>query len=117
MKSKVNDGSLKLELSDQNLAILHLKNLLIKYKILTYNELLNKNSEANWTRNIINVGAVRKMRIPDILLYSIFDDPATFYELIALYRPIIKKDINKEKQKYSSLDDNNDAQNNINYIL
>ena len=119
LKSKINDGSLKLELVDQNWAILCLKSLLIKYNVLTFDEKFNKNNNIISTpknRNI-NVGPVRTMEIPDILIFSIFNDPTRLYELIALYRPIIKKDINKDKQKYSCFEDNNDSQNNVNYIL
>ena len=118
LKSKINEGSLKLELVDQNWAILCLKSLLIKYNVLTFDKKFGKNNIISTPKNRnINVGAVRTMEIPDILIFSIFNDPTRLYELIALYRPIIKKDINKDKQKYSCFEDNNDSQINVNYIL
>lgn len=114
LKSKIDDGSVKLDLTDQNWVILYLKSLLIKYNILSFNEINNDKKIISYTnKKKINVGALRTIEIPDILLFSIFHDPTRLYELIALYCPIIRKDINKDKQKYSSIDNNND----INYIL
>ena len=102
LKSKINEGLLEFDTNDQNWAILCLKHLLIRYNVLTFDEIFSNNYNNNNNNNTvalpllyqnqtIKIGVVRTIKIPDIIIFSILYDSVRLNELLALYCPIIKR--------------------------
>ena len=108
LKTKINEGLLNLDINEQNWAVLCLKHLLIKYNALTLDEICKKNCDYNditatasnalikspviYQNKPIKLGAVRTVKIPDVIMFSILNYSQELNELLALYCPIIRKD-------------------------
>ena len=111
LKCKISDGLVKLNSEDQNWVILILKQLLIKYNVLSLDEILKqKNNDDknlmivypsfynNNNNKNIKVSATSSMQIPDIIIYGIVYDQTLLNELLPIYCPLLKNDT-KDKRK------------------
>ena len=131
LKAKMNEGLLKLDINEQNWAVLCLKHLLIRYNVLTFDEIYksnsnNNNNDCNYSdiattttiannnnNNIalikspviyqnkpIKLGAVRMVKIPDVIMFSILNNSQELNELLALYCPIIRRE-SRDKRSFN----------------
>ena len=101
LKQNIVNGLLKIDSNTQNWVILCLKYLLI-----------NNNISENIGKNII-LGAVKTIKIPHVIEKAIFNNERNLYELIALYKPIIREH-NYVSGMYDDSNNSNSNNNNNN---